>query len=205
MTRCQPACERVHTSWRIGRLSAANIPRAERAPAGVERAAAGTALVPPHAGIAHEHITHCRRRCDAHRRRRRRLARRRRRGGRRWNRRRHAAAAKFAGAACGRARGRADRSDRGLCGPPRPEDAHRGGPVSAAAHREPAAGLRAVVPIVGTAVAGAVEVPIATVQFSNTLSPPYPVADLQQALFDGPSPTGTMSEHYREMSGDRST
>jgi M6 family metalloprotease-like protein len=64
-------------------------------------------------------------------------------------------------------------------------------------------GLRAVAPIVGTAVAGAVEVPIAMVRFSNTLSPPYPVADLQQALFDGPSPTGTMSEHYREMSGDR--
>jgi hypothetical protein len=64
-------------------------------------------------------------------------------------------------------------------------------------------GLRAVTPIVGTAVAGAVEVPIATVRFSNTLTPPYPVADLRQALFDGPSPTGTMSEHCREMSGDR--
>lgn len=63
--------------------------------------------------------------------------------------------------------------------------------------------LRAVIPIVGTAVAGAVEVPIATVQFSNTPGAPYPVDDLQRQLFDGPSPTGTMSEHYREMSGGR--
>ena len=62
-------------------------------------------------------------------------------------------------------------------------------------------GLLAVTPIVGTAVAGAVEIPIVTLTFGNMPSPPYPVADLQRQLFDGPSPTGTMSEHYREMSG----
>jgi M6 family metalloprotease-like protein len=64
-------------------------------------------------------------------------------------------------------------------------------------------GLLAVVPIVGTAVAGAVEIPIVTLTFANRPSAPYPVADLQQQLFDGPSPTGTMSEHYREMSGGK--
>jgi hypothetical protein len=64
-------------------------------------------------------------------------------------------------------------------------------------------GLLAVTPIVGTAVAGAVEIPIVTLTFGNMPSAPYPVAELQRQLFDGPSPTGTMSEHYREMSGGR--
>jgi M6 family metalloprotease-like protein len=60
-------------------------------------------------------------------------------------------------------------------------------------------------PIVGTAVAGLVEVPIVTVKFSDTAADPYPIADLQKELFDGPWPTGTMSDHYREMSGGKFT
>lgn len=62
--------------------------------------------------------------------------------------------------------------------------------------------LRAVVPIVGTAVSGRVEVPIVTVRFANTPAAPYPVADLQRQLFDGEPPVRTMSAHYREMSRD---
>src|SRR5687768_2604204 len=56
-------------------------------------------------------------------------------------------------------------------------------------------GLLAVTPIVGTAVEGKVEVPIVAVTFANTAGTPYPVANLQRQLFDGPWPTGTMSEH----------
>ncbi len=64
-------------------------------------------------------------------------------------------------------------------------------------------GILAVSPIVGDAVAGKVEVPVFMVQFADTATPPYPVADLQQQLFDGPWPTGTVTEHYDEMSDGR--
>ena len=60
--------------------------------------------------------------------------------------------------------------------------------------------LLAAAPITGTSVAGSVEVPIITILFSNTTTPPYPISNFQRELFDGPWPTGTMSEHYREMS-----
>ena len=60
--------------------------------------------------------------------------------------------------------------------------------------------VAAVGPITGTAVAGSVGVPIVTVKFKDTASSPYPVSDLQPELFDGPWPTGTMSDDYREMS-----
>lgn len=63
--------------------------------------------------------------------------------------------------------------------------------------------LEAVVPLVGAAVEGTVEVPIVAMTFANTPGTPYPVAELQQQLFTGPWPTGTMSDHYREMSGGR--
>ncbi len=78
--------------------------------------------------------------------------------------------------------------------------------AAAAARRQLSAlppGLRAVAPIVGTAVAGNVEIPIVAVTFSDTSGSPYLVADLQRQLFDGPWPTGTMTEHYAEMSGGR--
>lgn len=56
-------------------------------------------------------------------------------------------------------------------------------------------------PVVGpVVVAGTIEVPVITTLFSDTVSEPYPVADLQRQLFDGPWPTGTMTDHYREMS-----
>ena len=61
-------------------------------------------------------------------------------------------------------------------------------------------GLAMVAPIVGSSVEGSVEVPIIAVEFSNTSGPPYPAANLQAELFDGPWPSGTMGDHYREMS-----
>ncbi|WP_114431313.1 M6 family metalloprotease domain-containing protein [Phyllobacterium bourgognense] len=61
-------------------------------------------------------------------------------------------------------------------------------------------GLAMVAPIVGSSVEGSVEVPIIAIQFSNTAGPPYPAANLQAELFDGPWPSGTMGDHYREMS-----
>ena len=57
-----------------------------------------------------------------------------------------------------------------------------------------------VAPITGTAVAGSVGIPVITVKFKDTPSSPYPVSNLQHELFDGPWPTGTMSDDYREMS-----
>lgn len=63
-------------------------------------------------------------------------------------------------------------------------------------------GPQLVDPIVGPVVEGTVEIPVIATLFSDTASEPYPVADLQQQLFDGPWPTGTMAEHYLEMSRD---
>ena len=103
----------------------------------------------------------------------------------------------FAAPAPARAGRRADQGDRGLSGASRPEGPDRSGRGSpAAASRRFRRVSCAVPPIVGTAVEGTVEVPIVTVTFSNTPGSPYPVADLQRQLFDGPWPTGTMSEHY---------
>ncbi|MCA9770965.1 MAG: M6 family metalloprotease domain-containing protein [Myxococcales bacterium] len=51
-----------------------------------------------------------------------------------------------------------------------------------------------------TVVSGTTAVPVVAVSFSNTASVPYPTSDLQTELFDGPWPTGTMSEYYSEIS-----
>ena len=52
----------------------------------------------------------------------------------------------------------------------------------------------------GTAVAGTRSIPVLPVTFSNTTSEPFPTANLQRELFDGPWPTGTMTDYYREVS-----
>lgn len=51
-----------------------------------------------------------------------------------------------------------------------------------------------------TAVSGTRRVPVMLGQFSDTGSAPVDRADLQQELFDGPWPTGTMTEFYSEIS-----
>ena len=56
-----------------------------------------------------------------------------------------------------------------------------------------------------SAVTGTVEVPVIPLLFANTSKVPYATSDLQTELFDGPWPTGTMTEDYREMSGDQFT
>ncbi|MBU8921469.1 MAG: M6 family metalloprotease domain-containing protein [Bacteroidales bacterium] len=53
---------------------------------------------------------------------------------------------------------------------------------------------------VETAVAGNTSVPIFMVKFTNTGADPYPNSNLQTELFDGPWPTGTMSEFFSEIS-----
>ena len=52
----------------------------------------------------------------------------------------------------------------------------------------------------GIRMAGNRYVPVLTGKFANTGANPYPAADLQQELFDGPWPTGTMSQYYAEIS-----
>lgn len=49
-------------------------------------------------------------------------------------------------------------------------------------------------------VEGVGRAPVLTARFSDPAGPPYPVAQLQQMLFHGPWPTGTMSDYYREVS-----
>lgn len=66
-------------------------------------------------------------------------------------------------------------------------------------------GLEMAISITGQSVAGTVEIPVIPLQFANTTNPPYPVANLQTELFSGPWPTGTMTEHYRELSGGKFT
>ena len=50
------------------------------------------------------------------------------------------------------------------------------------------------------AVTGVLEVPVLCFGFNNTNLPANTAADLQQELFDGPWPTGTLSEYYLEIS-----
>jgi hypothetical protein len=52
----------------------------------------------------------------------------------------------------------------------------------------------------GIVVSGTKSIPVLTAQFNNTRADPYPVADLQKELFDGPWSTGTMTEYYQEIS-----
>jgi M6 family metalloprotease-like protein len=52
----------------------------------------------------------------------------------------------------------------------------------------------------GTAITGSRSIPVLLAKFSNTGADPYPHGNLQTELFDGPWPTGTMTEYYREIS-----
>lgn len=52
----------------------------------------------------------------------------------------------------------------------------------------------------GVAVSGVKSVPVLLAKFGNTGADPYPPANLQRQLFDGPWPTGTMADYYREIS-----
>jgi M6 family metalloprotease-like protein len=52
----------------------------------------------------------------------------------------------------------------------------------------------------GTIVSGTRKVPIFLSTFANTGADPFPAGDLQTELFDGPWPTGTMTEYYTEIS-----
>lgn len=50
------------------------------------------------------------------------------------------------------------------------------------------------------AIAGTRSIPVLTARYSNTSQAPYAVANLQKELFDGPWPTGTMTDFYKEIS-----
>lgn len=52
----------------------------------------------------------------------------------------------------------------------------------------------------GTSVSGTRRIPVLMSRFSNTAAAPYPESELQKELFDGPWPTGTMTEFYKEIS-----
>lgn len=52
----------------------------------------------------------------------------------------------------------------------------------------------------GIQIRGTRFIPIFPVRFRNTSAEPFAIADLQRQLFDGPWPTGTMSDYYREVS-----
>jgi hypothetical protein len=52
----------------------------------------------------------------------------------------------------------------------------------------------------GIRMAGTKYVPVLTGKFANTGADPYPASDLQTELFDGPWPTGTMTQYYSEIS-----
>ena len=51
-------------------------------------------------------------------------------------------------------------------------------------------------------VRGTRQIPVVTVNFQEYADPPYPESDLQKELFDGPWPTGTMSDYYKEVSSN---
>jgi hypothetical protein len=48
----------------------------------------------------------------------------------------------------------------------------------------------------GTAITGSKLVPVFAAKFANTGADPYAAANLQAELFDGPWPTGTMTQYY---------
>ena len=52
----------------------------------------------------------------------------------------------------------------------------------------------------GMVVSGTRSIPVLTATFANSPGNPYPAANLQRELFDGPWPTGTMTDFYLEMS-----
>ena len=57
----------------------------------------------------------------------------------------------------------------------------------------------------GTTISGTKSIPVLLGTFNNTSSNPYPHGNLQTELFDGPWPTGTMTDYYREISYGRFT
>ena len=65
------------------------------------------------------------------------------------------------------------------------------------------AGPAAVTPAAGVAVEGTQSIPVLALKFSDTGANPIDVAQLQKELFDGPWPTGTMTEYYKEISYGR--
>jgi M6 family metalloprotease-like protein len=52
----------------------------------------------------------------------------------------------------------------------------------------------------GTSISGSRSIPVLLAKFSNTAADPYPHGNLQKELFDGPWPTGTMTDYYKEIS-----
>lgn len=66
-------------------------------------------------------------------------------------------------------------------------------------------GIMAAAPIIGTAVAGEVRVPILTFKYADTEETPYGVDELQRELFGRPYTEGTMTAHFDEMSYGRLT
>ncbi len=52
----------------------------------------------------------------------------------------------------------------------------------------------------GTLVSGTKSIPVLPIKFNNTGADPYAAGNLQRELFDGPWPTGTMTDYYREIS-----
>jgi M6 family metalloprotease-like protein len=48
--------------------------------------------------------------------------------------------------------------------------------------------------------AGTIQVPVIAVKYADTSADPFPTSDLQKKLFDGPNPTGTVTDLYSEMS-----
>jgi hypothetical protein len=55
----------------------------------------------------------------------------------------------------------------------------------------------------GFAIEGKKAIPVLPLKFNDTGADPIDVATLQRELFDGPWPTGTMTEYYREISYGR--
>ncbi len=66
-------------------------------------------------------------------------------------------------------------------------------------------GMKLSVPVTGQAVSGTVAVPVIPLKFANTPQDPIALSQLRAQLFDGPWPSGTMSEDYFEMSLGRLT
>jgi M6 family metalloprotease-like protein len=52
----------------------------------------------------------------------------------------------------------------------------------------------------GTGVSGTRSIPVLLARFSNTAAAPFERVQLQKQLFDGPWPTGTMTDYYKEIS-----
>lgn len=60
--------------------------------------------------------------------------------------------------------------------------------------------MTAAAPLGGLVVSGTKSIPVLLATYSNTPTAPYPPGNLQTELFDGPWPTGTMTDYYHEIS-----